>query len=147
MKKILCLISSATLLVGCVNADAVRSITVDDAKDSEIINGATVSCSGLGITRDCNLTQGATRVISVEGRSMRVASNDSGTAILMMFDNEVCGITQTECMTKESNSNYLSLKDFYVNRSINIESVQPVAASDFIAGYYFSLSQDGYSYF
>jgi hypothetical protein len=131
-------------LAGCVNVGVIKSISVNDAKMNEPINAVSAGCKGLGITRDCDDIIGANRVIMIEKYKMRVASNNQGTSILVMYDNDECGLGKAVCQTLASNRNYWLIKNVLERNNVTINEVKAMAINDFIVGYALTLNKDGY---
>ncbi|WP_445355889.1 hypothetical protein ACJJI5_07395 [Microbulbifer sp. EKSA008] len=145
MKKILFVSVVGMVLTACVNVQAVKSLSVEDARNSDPINGATAGCSSFGVSKDCNIISGATRVVSIEGSKMRIAGSEDGRTVMIMHDSDECGITETDCQTKVNNRNYAAIKKYYSSIGVSISSVRAIAAADFIGGYSLTLDNDGYS--
>jgi hypothetical protein len=143
--KLIPVIFVSALLTACVNLQAVKDASVTDARNFEPINGVTAGCDSMELTRDCSILNGATKIIEIEGQKLRVASNGSGSIVMIMHDEDECGMTEIDCQTTVNNRNYGLLKEFYSNNGINITAVHAVAAGGVIAGYKLVLDQDGYS--
>jgi hypothetical protein len=133
-------------LAGCVNVGVIKSISVNDAKMNEPINAVSAGCKGLGITRDCDDIIGANRLIIIEKNKIRVASNNQGTSILVMYDNDECGLGKAVCQTLASNRNYWLIKNVLERNNVTINEVKAMAINDFIVGYALTLNKDGYSH-
>ncbi len=145
MKKIWFIVITCMFITSCVNTTVIKEISVEDAKQASPINGVTAGCSGMGLTRDCSSMNGATRVVVVKGKNIRVSANDAGTTILLMHDTNECGLTEVKCQTDVNNRNYQLLKTYYLTKNVSINKVETVAAGKSVAGYLLQLNSDGYS--
>ncbi|MCG7529899.1 hypothetical protein MHM98_00795 [Psychrobium sp. MM17-31] len=144
-KNIALLLATSMLTFGCVNADAISNLVVEDALYSPPINGITAGCSSMGVKKDCDNISGANKKITINGVRMRVAGSSDGRRILVMYSSDRCGFGDSSCQTRASNSAYYVVKNRLTRNGVSIEKVTPVAVSDFINGYLIQVDADGYS--
>lgn len=136
----------AVFTQACVNQQSIAKLSVSPVDDQEAINAVSMGCnSPYPLPQDCDVWQGANRVISVNGNKIRVGASENGRLVLMMPHKDECGIFATDCLTIASNRNARVLKDLLEKEGIGTEKIIPVATIHTIVGYVIFLDRDGYT--
>jgi hypothetical protein len=131
----------------CVNQQTIAKLSVAEVGENEVLNAVSMGCnSPYSLPQDCDVWQGANRMISIDGNKIRIGGSENGRLVLIMPDRAECSVFATDCVTITSNRNARLILDLLQKEGFRVEKVVPVATIHIIAGYLIFLNKDGYTF-
>ena len=132
-------------LWGCANKEIIQSYIPVEAQGEDIVNAVTMGCnSPYELSQDCDMWQGANRIISIRNLEVQVAASKWGRLILIMPSQKNCDLASLNCSTVANNQNFEVIKELLYENNIFIRKVVPVVQTEYIAGYLIFLNKNGY---